>query len=194
MRFPLILGAAAWMLLPASLHSQAAQSDSAYIRRALSGAPKSISGEAAVARIGKEGSVTLREGKNGFTCGTLDDGGDSPVCADAQGWEFLVSAFTNQPKPRSTQPGIAYMMQGGRHWETPTGEIVLQQAGGAKMAKEPPHWMLLWNFDPAASGLPTHPNPQGTYIMFAGTPYAHLMVYQNPATMKLAPKGMQKTD
>jgi len=25
--------------------------------------------------------------------------------------------------------------------------------------------------------------PNGTYIMFAGTPYAHLMIYQDPATM-----------
>jgi hypothetical protein len=43
--------------------------------------------------------------------------------------------------------------------------------------------MLMWAFDPAASGLPTKENPAGVYIMFAGTPYAHLMIYQNPNTM-----------
>jgi hypothetical protein len=49
---------------------------------------------------------------------------------------------------------------------------------------EPPHWMLMWAIDPATSGLATRPNPSGVYIMYTGTPYAHLMVYQNPLTMK----------
>ena len=191
MRVAPVLGVAAWtLLLPAALHSQAAQSDSAYIRHAMSGAPKSISADAAIARIEKDGKVTsIRDGKNGFTCGTLDDGGNSPVCADQAGWDFLVSAFTGQDKPRSDKPGIAYMMQGGRHWESKSGDIVMTHDNGAHMAKEPPHWMLLSRFDPETSGLPTHPDPKGvgTYIMFAGTPYAHLMVYQNPANMKLRP-------
>jgi hypothetical protein len=52
------------------------------------------------------------------------------------------------------------------------------------MVKEPPHWMLMWGFDAATTGLPTKENPSGVYIMFAGTPYAHLMVYQNPNQMK----------
>ena len=191
MRVAPALGLAAWMLLlPAALHSQAAESDKAYIERAMSGAPQSISADAAIARIEKDGSVTsLREGKNGFTCGTIDDGGNSPVCADQAGWDFLVSAFTHQDKPKSDKPGIAYMMQGGRHWESKSGDIVMESGNGAHMAKEPPHWMLLAPFDHESSGLPTHPNPNGvgTYIMFAGTPYAHLMVYQNPANMKLRP-------
>jgi hypothetical protein len=197
MRVPPILGVAAWMLLsPAALHPQAARSDQAFIRRAESGAPRSISADAAIARIEKDGKVTsLREGKNGFTCGTLDDGGDSPVCADEAGWDFLVSAFTHQPKPKNDKPGIAYMMQGGRHWETKAGDIVMGPGEGARMAKEPPHWMVLWNFDRETSGLPTHPTAQGgTYIMFNGTPYAHLMIYQNPATLKLSPQRTLKTD
>jgi hypothetical protein len=184
------------LLLPGTAHSQAARSDSAFIRRAMTGAPRSISAEAAVARIDeKEGKVTsLREGTNGFTCGTMPDGGDSPVCADEAGWEFLVSAFTKQPKPKNDKPGIAYMMQGGMHWESPGGDIVMGPQKNARMAKEPPHWMLLWPFHQAESGLPTHPHGEGTYIMFAGTPYAHLMIHQNPATLKLEPKGSSKTD
>ena len=149
MRVAPILGAAAWMLLlPAALHSQAAASDNAYIRRAQLGAPRSISAEAAIARIEKDGKVTsIRDGKNGFTCGTIPDGGNSPVCADQAGWDFLVSAFTHQDKPKSDKPGIAYMMQGGRHWESKSGDIVMEPGNGAHMAKEPPHWMLLAPFD-----------------------------------------------
>ena len=40
--------------------------------------------------------------------------------------------------------------------------------------------MLIWPMDPAASGLPTKENGTGVYVMFAGTPYAHVMVYQDP--------------
>ncbi len=76
------------------------------------------------------------------------------------------------------------MMQGGVHYETPAGDIVMEKGANTKDVKEPPHWMLMWPIDPAASGLPTKPNPSGVYVMFAGTPYAHLMIYQNPAAMK----------
>ena len=97
MRVASLLGAAAWtLLLPAALNSQAAGSDAAYIRRAMLGAPRAISAHAAIARVDKDGNVTsVRDGTNGFTCGTLPDGGDSPVCADQAGWDFLISAFRN---------------------------------------------------------------------------------------------------
>ena len=39
---------------------------------------------------------------------------------------------------------------------------------------------MLWPIDPATTGLPTRPNAGGAYIMFAGTPFAHLMIYQDP--------------
>ena len=44
--------------------------------------------------------------------------------------------------------------------------------------------MIMWPFDPAATKLPTAPNPLGSYIMFDGSPYAHVMVYQDPKKMK----------
>ena len=46
--------------------------------------------------------------------------------------------------------------------------------------KEPPHWMFMWPFDPKTSGLPTTPKQTGTWIMYAGTPWAHLMINPRP--------------
>jgi hypothetical protein len=43
-----------------------------------------------------------------------------------------------------------------------------------------PHWMLMWPVDAKASGLSTTPKNTGTYIMWAGTPWAHLMINQAP--------------
>ena len=40
--------------------------------------------------------------------------------------------------------------------------------------------MILWPYDPGASGLPAKPKKTGTWIMWAGTPYAHLMINQVP--------------
>jgi len=45
-------------------------------------------------------------------------------------------------------------------------------------------WMILWPVENQTSGLPLMPNKFGTYVMFEGTPYAHLMVYQDPMKMR----------
>jgi len=38
----------------------------------------------------------------------------------------------------------------------------------------------MWPFEPKTTGLPTTPAQTGTWIMWADTPYAHLMINQNP--------------
>jgi hypothetical protein len=187
----LIAAAAAFLAPAASLaQAQAAAksntSDAAYIRKAETGAPRSIASNASVARIEKDGKVTtLRTGTNGFTCTRLPDGTDAPYCGDKNAWPWMVAAMTRQPKPPNKEPGVAYMAAGGIHFETPKGEIVMEPGANTHNVKEPPHWMLMWPVDPATSGLPTRENPMGVYVMFAGTPYAHLMVYQNPTRLKV---------
>ena len=58
-------------------------------------------------------------------------------------------------------------------------------AAGSKRVTEPAHWMLIYPMDPNISGLPTMPN--GTsYIMYAGTPWAHVMIHQDPNQMTAA--------
>lgn len=92
----------------------------------------------------------------------------------------------NEPRPANPAPGVAYMANGGQHWEK-DGKVVMNEEAGAKLVDEPPHWMITWAFDPKTSGLPTQPNQGGVYIMFAGTPYAHLMIYQDPNKLPVVP-------
>ncbi len=174
------------LLLPSSGRAQGGMSDAEFIKLAESGAPANIAAKAAVARVDaqKKTAIELRAGTNGFTCSLAPDGSDAPFCGDKNAWAWFTAAFTGQPKPPNTEPGISYMMQGGVHYETAAGDIVMEKTASTKAVKEPPHWMLMWPIDPAATGLPTRPNAGGAYIMFAGTPYAHLMVYQNPGAMK----------
>jgi hypothetical protein len=105
-----------------------------------------------------------------------------PMCMDAAVHQWMTDLMNNAPKPTNTVPGIAYMARGGSHFEK-DGKVVMS-GDGAKAVKEPPHWMIMWPFESATTKLPTTPNPSGSYIMFDGTPYAHLMVYQDPTKMK----------
>lgn len=189
MRVAITCRALAFLLLPsAALHAQAKpaatgpEAEAEFIRAAEEAAPSRIASQATIARLEPTGKVTtVRKGTNRFTCTIMPDGSNAPFCGDQIAFPWMVAAMSNQPKPpASTQPGIGYMAKGGMHYETSSGEIVLHPSAETKEVKEPPHWMLLWPVDPAASGIPTRPNAGGTYIMFPGTPYAHLMIYQDP--------------
>jgi len=177
----------ALILAPTFGQAQApAMTDAQYIKFAESGAAPAIGSKAAIARLDAKGNLTvIRPGTNGFTCvvGVPGDAA-SPFCADKEALNWITSAASGLPKPTNSAPGIAYMAQGGNQLQVPGGESVMMPGPNTKMVKEPPHWMLMWNFDAATTGLPTKENPSGVYIMFAGTPYAHLMIYQNPMTMK----------
>ena len=43
-----------------------------------------------------------------------------------------------------------------------------------------PHWMIMWPFDPKATGLPVTHRQTGAYIMWSGSPYAHVHVMGRP--------------
>jgi hypothetical protein len=105
------------------------------------------------------------------------------MCMDAAVSQWATDLMNGAPKPSNTTPGISYMARGGMHWEK-DGKILMKEEPGATLVKEPPHWMMMWPFDSASTKLPTQPNPSGVWIMFDGTPYAHLMIYQDPHKMK----------
>jgi hypothetical protein len=134
---------------------------------------------------GPDGKLTeARKSSNGFTCipTVMNLPEPDPICMDAASHQWMNDIMSNAPKPSNTIPGIAYMARGGSHYEK-NGKVVMS-GEGAKVKKEPPHWMIMWPFDAATSKLPTVPNPSGVYIMFEDSPYAHLMVYQDPNKMK----------
>jgi hypothetical protein len=156
------------------------------IKLSLSAAPAHIAKDAGVMVPGEDGTLKeVRKGSNGFTCiPTVNYRAEpDPMCMDAAVGQWVKDLMSGAPKPSNTVPGISYMARGGMHWEK-DGKILMKEEPGAKLVKEPPHWMMMWPFDSAATQLPTHPNPSGVWIMFDGTPYAHLMIYQDPNKMK----------
>jgi len=150
----------------------------AKIARALSAAPANVSEGAKVIDRDDNGAETvLREGSNGFTCFPGHPGvvGDVTYCANAAALQWESDFMALRPKPGNKEPGIEYMLLGGTDWSATD-----PNATSGTPIKEPPHWMILWPFDPKTSGLPTEPKQTGTWIMWAGTPWAHLMINQHP--------------
>ena len=169
---------------PGMSHAQVVQAASA-------GGPAFITQAAEIAWIDSAGAVhSMRPGTNGFTCViVVPDPFGGPICGDQNAAAWLLAMLRHEPRPPAmTAPGIAYMAGGGTHYEDAQGTVLMEHdqsphAAGSHRLREQPHWMLLWPYDPAATGLPTRENGAGTYIMFAGTPWAHLMVYQDPAQL-----------
>jgi hypothetical protein len=165
------------LLLQVSV-AHAGETAQAKIKRALSAAPPEIAKAAKVVDMDDQGKMTvLREGTNGFTCfpGHVGVVGDVAMCADAPSMQWMSDAISHKPKPTNTQPGVVYMLAGGTDWSAtdPT-------ATSGTPIEEPPHWMIMWPFDPAVTGLPTTAKQTGTWIMYAATPWAHLMINQKP--------------
>ena len=180
-------GAGAQMVHPAGM------SHEDVIAAASRGGPDFISRNAAIAWIDSAGALhPIREGTNGFTCVIVrPDPFAGAICGDenAAAWLLAMLRGAAQP-PAMSGPGIAYMAEGGTHFEDAQGNVLMEHeltphAAGSHRVREQAHWMLIWPFDPAKSGLPTKENATGTYIMFAGTPWAHVMIYQNPSQMRM---------
>ena len=156
----------------------AGDSTQAKIARAMSAGPVDIANSARIIDADAHGkTIVLREGHNGFTCmpGNPKVIGDPPMCADAAAMQWSADFKAHKAKPTNTEPGIVYMLAGAtqRSDRDPYDKTSPAVAIG-------PHWMIMWPFDPNTTGLPTTHKPIGAYIMWAGSPYAHLHVMGRP--------------
>ena len=148
------------------------------ITRAMSAGPDNVSQSARIIDTDAQGKmVVLREGNNGFTCmpGNPNVVGEAPMCVDAASMQWFADAKAHKPKPTNTVPGITYMLAGAsqRSDSDPNDTTSMPIDVG-------PHWMIMWPFDPKTTGLPTIHKPTGAYIMWAGSPYAHVHIMGRP--------------
>jgi len=147
-------------------------SDSAYIKLALSAAPKGVAANAAVARMESDGSMrTLRPGSNGFTCMII---GTDKMCSDANSMEFMHAMMTHNPPPEKI--GVSYMLAGD-DGASNTDPYATAKTADNHWVKTGPHIMIL------GAGAKTlgfteekDPDPSKPYMMWAGTPYEHAMI------------------
>lgn len=155
--------------------------DPQLIAQALGAAPAQIAKNAAVMAPALDGKMKeLRAGSNGFTCLPDDpqSPGQDPMCFDVNGMKWAQALMSHAPKPPNTAPGIGYMLRGGS--DISANDPYAKADKNTKFIASPPHFMVMWPFDAKTTGLPTTPKKTGSWIMWAGTPYAHLMVNQVP--------------
>jgi hypothetical protein len=129
--------------------------------RAIAAGPKEITDQARIMGFDVEGRrIVLREGNNSFIC---QPGMPQFVAQPA-------TCYTTESKPR-----VVYMLAGAtqRSITDPSDKTSAPLAVG-------PHWMIMMPFDPKSTGLPVTYSDTGAYVMWAGTPSAHLHVMGRP--------------
>jgi hypothetical protein len=163
-----------------------AQSDAAVIAKATSAAPPDIGRNAAVMGAGADGKMKeLRAGTNGWMC-MLDLAGDS-MCLDKE-WQAWGDAWMNKKEPpKPTTVGVAYMLKGDKGASN-TDPYATKPTADNQWVVSGPHIMILPTDVSQLDAYPTAWTKGGPWVMWKGTPYAHIMV-PTTSMAKSAPKA-----
>jgi hypothetical protein len=152
-------------------------SDAQMIESAMRAAPANVGRNATIMTMDAQGKMrTLRQGSNGFTC--IPDApatpGPDPMCADkaAMGW---VSAWLAHTAPPSGKVGLMYMLEGGT--DASNTDPYATKPQGEHWIKTGPHVMVVGADAAFYDQYPKQADPDtgAPYVMWAGTPYQHLM-------------------
>jgi hypothetical protein len=148
------------------------------IESALSAAPAGVARAATVVVAAADGSMRkLKQGTNGFTC--MPDNpatpGTDPMCMDANAMEWT-GALISRKTPAAEKVGLMYMLRGGSDASN-TDPYARRPAEGGEWVDTGPHIMIVGS-QSILAGYPSgaKPDTKSPYVMWAGTPYAHLMV------------------
>src|SRR5690348_16456214 len=156
-----------------------APSDAQLIASAQRAAPAAVAKDATIVAMGADGKMrTLREGHNGFTC--MPDSpatpGSDPMCMDKNALEWA-GAWMAHKTPPAGKFGLMYMLEGGTDASN-TDPYAKEPASGNHWIKTGAHVMVVgadqafYDMDPKSAD----PDTRMPYVMWACTPYQHLMV------------------
>jgi hypothetical protein len=151
----------------------------AKIANAMNAAPSAISANATILDNALDDAgafVVLRDGSNDWSCfpDFPASPGNDPQCLD-QTWLDWLYAFFAGEEPNVTVPGLAYMLQGGSD-PSNTDPLATEPAAGEEWVSSLPHVMLLLPGELDQSLFSTDHHAGGPFIMWAGTPYEHIMM------------------
>jgi hypothetical protein len=176
----LVIGTVAFGLARAAPAASQDDADTqAKIEDAMSAAPTAIAKDATILDYEMDDAgnfVVLREGNNDWSCfpNTPGTPSDDPMCLD-QTWMVWMDAYMNNKDPNITAPGLAYMLQGGTD-PSNTDPAATEPAAGEDWLTSPPHVMLIMPGAIDQTVFSTDADSGGPWIMWAGTPYEHIMM------------------
>jgi hypothetical protein len=151
----------------------------AKIENAMRAAPSSVSGKATIVDYEMDDAgkfVVLRDGSNGWSCFPDYPGSpsDDPQCLD-QTWMAWMEAYMVNEEPNTKVPGLAYMLQGGTDASN-TDPFATAPAAGEEWVTSPPHIMIIMPEALDQTVFSTDHHSGEPWIMWAGTPYEHIMM------------------
>jgi hypothetical protein len=157
-----------------------AQDKEALIKNALSAAPPGVAETATV--MDNKGNL-LRQGSGAYTCFPYEGGLTAAMCADAE-WLAWNDAYMMKMEDYTPSGfGLAYMLAG----DPPGGgssnidPFATEPTADNQWRVEGPHIMILVPDLAMLEGMTTDFNTGGPYVMWKGTPYAHIMMPTGPA-------------
>jgi len=177
----LMLGAAAAFAAHADGAKPAAKagpSDAQLIKSAERAAPAAVGKHATIVAMAADGTMrTLRKGTNGFTC--MPDNPATPgpdaMCGDAASMEWAHALLSHKPPPVG-KVGLLYMLAGGTDASN-TDPYAEKPTAQNHWIKTGPHVMVVGADAGFYDQYPKSADPDTSvpYVMWAGTPYQHLM-------------------
>lgn len=143
------------------------------IARAESAAPSHVSKHATI--YGEDGHTVLRQSTNGWHCMPgihVIPGDKHPMCND-EVWQKWMHAIANGEDFSTDRIGLSYMLQGDAHVSN-SDPTATDPNNGDVWVEEGPHLMVIVPKE-MLKGVSRDPHNGGPYVMWADTPYAHIM-------------------
>jgi len=154
-----------------------APNEAQMIASAMRAAPAAVAKNATIVTMDDSGMHTLRKGTNGFTC--MPDNpatpGPDPMCMDKNAMAWVDAWVAHKPPP-SGRVGFMYMLEGGTDGSN-TDPYATKPEPDNHWIKTGPHIMIVGGDAAFYDSYPKGADPDTTqpYVMWAGTPYQHLM-------------------
>ena len=162
-----------------SVSKKAPMTNAQKIANAASAGLASISAKATIldwpAREGDQPPV-LRAGTNGWTClpDTPQTAGNDPMCLDGP-WMQWVEAYLAKKPLTLTAVGVSYMLAPGGGEASNTDPYAMKMTPDNHWGHHAPHVMIAVPDLKSLDSISTDPKNGGPYVMWKGTPYAHIM-------------------
>jgi hypothetical protein len=141
---------------------------------AMAAGPSSITDHATI--MDMDGTTVLQEGTNGWTC--FPDANatpaEDPMCLD-ETWMGWLQAISTGTDPDTKVVGLAYMLSGGSD-SSNTDPFATEPEEGDTWITTPAHVMVIMPGDIDQNVFTTDPLSGEPFIMWAGTPYEHIMM------------------
>ena len=139
---------------------------------------------AAPASIGKNATVKDWPDKSGnmALCGKARNGRpvtrktriltNDAMCYDANFGDLMTALMSNKPP---VIKGVGYSYMCANDWESNTDPMAPKETPDNQWHHLRSHVMVVYPDKAMLAGLPTRPSVNGPYVMWATTPYAHVM-------------------